>query len=180
MVSSFRALNDVFTMKRGTGSGVVTDWKQQGGTLLVSGDSRVIRVWDAHTENQILVCFYTSCSPRGIPNRSLGSGHQLRQSSHRHRIRPGIFNDVRSQFRRWHSESVRSTVRRGGRHRSLLRRTPVMGTECKVAPSPRSAVLVRKVGQRTFILRRWKPDMSVFQVLTGKSCSGTSELVTMP
>jgi len=59
MVSSFRALNDVITMKRGTGSGVVTDWKQQGGTLLVSGDSRVIRVWDAHTENQILVCFYT-------------------------------------------------------------------------------------------------------------------------
>ena len=59
IVSSFRALNDVFTMKRGTGSGVVTDWKQQGGTLLVSGDSRVIRVWDTHTENQILVCFYT-------------------------------------------------------------------------------------------------------------------------
>jgi len=57
MVSSFRALNDVITMKRGTGSGIVTDWKQQGGTLLVSGDSRVIRVWDAHTENQILVGF---------------------------------------------------------------------------------------------------------------------------
>ena len=55
MVSSFRALNDVIIMERGTGSGVVTDWKQQGGTLLVSGDSRVIRVWDAHTENQILV-----------------------------------------------------------------------------------------------------------------------------
>lgn len=57
MVSSFRALNDVITMKRGAGSGLVTDWKQQGGTLLVSGDSRVIRVWDAHTENQILVSF---------------------------------------------------------------------------------------------------------------------------
>jgi len=57
MVSSFRALNDVIAMKRGTGSGVVTDWKQQGGTLLVSGDSRVIRVWDAHTENQILASF---------------------------------------------------------------------------------------------------------------------------
>jgi len=111
MVSSFRALNDVFTMKRGTGSGVVTDWKQQGGTLLVSGDSRVIRVWDAHTENQILVRFRTFCSPRGVPNRSLGFGHQLGQPSHCHRIRPGIFNDVRGQFRRWHGESVRSTIR---------------------------------------------------------------------
>jgi len=63
MVSSFRALNDVIIMKRGTGSGVVTDWKQQGGTLLVSGDSRVIRVWDAHTENQILDLDTNSDSP---------------------------------------------------------------------------------------------------------------------
>jgi regulator-associated protein of mTOR len=53
MVSSFRGMNDVLPTQRG--SGVVTDWKQSGGTLLVSGDSRVIRVWDAHTENQILV-----------------------------------------------------------------------------------------------------------------------------
>ena len=149
MVSSFRALNDVFTMKRGTGSGVVTDWKQQGGTLLVSGDSRVIRVWDAHTENQILVRFHTFCSPCGILNRSVGPGHQLRQPSHCHCIRPGIFNDIRSQFRGWHCKGVRSTVRRGGRHCSLLWGTPVVGTERKVASSPRSAVLVRKVGQRS-------------------------------
>lgn len=57
MVSSFRGMNEVLPVRRG--SGVVTDWKQSGGTLLVSGDSRVIRVWDAHTESQILVitCF---------------------------------------------------------------------------------------------------------------------------
>jgi len=30
------------------------DWKQTGGSLLVGGDSRVIRVWDAHTETQVL------------------------------------------------------------------------------------------------------------------------------
>ncbi|KAG1895083.1 WD40-repeat-containing domain protein, partial [Suillus fuscotomentosus] len=33
---------------------LVLDWKQSGGTLLVGGDSRIIRVWDAHTETQVL------------------------------------------------------------------------------------------------------------------------------
>ncbi len=37
------------------GSGVVTSWKQAGGFLFVGGDSRIVRVWDAHTESQIMV-----------------------------------------------------------------------------------------------------------------------------
>lgn len=53
MVSAFRGLNEVIQMRQG--SGVVLDWKQSGGTLLVGGDSRVIKVWDAHTEIQGLV-----------------------------------------------------------------------------------------------------------------------------
>ena len=53
MVSSFRGLNEVIPMKRG--SGVVMDWKQSAGSLLVGGDSRIIRVWDVHTESQVLV-----------------------------------------------------------------------------------------------------------------------------
>lgn len=53
MVSSFRGLNDLIQMKKG--SGLVTDWKQAGGSLLVGGDSRIIRIWDAHTETQIMV-----------------------------------------------------------------------------------------------------------------------------
>jgi len=52
MVSSFRGLNEVIKVKRG--SGVVTSWKQNGGLLLVGGDSRIVRVWDAHTESQIM------------------------------------------------------------------------------------------------------------------------------
>ncbi|KAI0778960.1 raptor N-terminal caspase like domain-containing protein [Trametes elegans] len=52
MVSAFRGLNEVLQVKRG--SGVVTDWKQAGGTLLVGGDSRIVRVWDAHTESQVM------------------------------------------------------------------------------------------------------------------------------
>lgn len=53
MVSSFRGLNEVVRMKRG--AGVIAAWKQNGGNLLVSGDSRIVRIWDAHTEAQLLV-----------------------------------------------------------------------------------------------------------------------------
>ena len=53
MVSAFRGLSEIINVRRG--SGVVVDWKQAGGFLLVGGDSRIIRVWDAHTEAQLLV-----------------------------------------------------------------------------------------------------------------------------
>ncbi|KAF7965708.1 hypothetical protein HWV62_42187 [Athelia sp. TMB] len=52
MVSSFRGLSEVVQMKKG--SGFIMDWKQSGGTLLVGGDSHIIRVWDAHTETQVV------------------------------------------------------------------------------------------------------------------------------
>ena len=60
MVSAFRGLNEVLPVKGG--SGVITDWKQSGGagTLLVGGDSRIVRVWDAHTETQLMVCICLS------------------------------------------------------------------------------------------------------------------------
>jgi regulator-associated protein of mTOR len=52
-VTAFRALNEVIQMRQG--AGVTLDWKQSAGTLLVGGDSRVIKVWDAQTETQGLV-----------------------------------------------------------------------------------------------------------------------------
>ena len=55
MVSAFRALNEMVQTRQGTG--VVLDWKQSSGILLVGGDSRAIKVWDAGTETQGLVCF---------------------------------------------------------------------------------------------------------------------------
>ena len=63
MVSAFRGLSEIVSMRRG--SGVVVDWKQAGGFLLVGGDSRIIRVWDAHTEAQLLVRGYSTftCDP---------------------------------------------------------------------------------------------------------------------
>jgi len=53
MVSAFRGLNEVVQLRQGTG--VIMDWKQSAGILLVGGDSRVIKVWDAQTETQGLV-----------------------------------------------------------------------------------------------------------------------------
>jgi len=61
MVSSFRGLNGMVQMKQG--SGIILDWKQSGGTLLVGGDSRIIRVWDAHTEDHVLDLDTNSDSP---------------------------------------------------------------------------------------------------------------------
>ncbi|KAG6812628.1 hypothetical protein H0H92_001711 [Tricholoma furcatifolium] len=49
MVSAFRGLNEVIQLRQGTG--IITDWKQSSGHLLVGGDSRVIRSWDATAEN---------------------------------------------------------------------------------------------------------------------------------
>jgi len=56
MVSAFRALNEMVQLRQG--SGLVMDWKQSAGMLLVGGDSRVIKVWDAQTETQGLVCLH--------------------------------------------------------------------------------------------------------------------------
>lgn len=53
MVSAFRALTEMIQLRQG--SGMVLDWKQSAGTLLVGGDSHVIKVWDAQTETQGMV-----------------------------------------------------------------------------------------------------------------------------
>lgn len=48
LVSSWRALTDLLPSKRS--SGLVADWQQGRGTLLIGGDEKVIRVWDAPRE----------------------------------------------------------------------------------------------------------------------------------
>ena len=52
LVSSMRALPDLVRSKRP--SGLILNWQQITGSLLAGGDSRVIRVWDAHRE--LCVC----------------------------------------------------------------------------------------------------------------------------
>ncbi|PWW72919.1 hypothetical protein C7212DRAFT_354532 [Tuber magnatum] len=48
LVSSWRALTDLLPSRRS--SGLVAEWQQGRGTMLVGGDVRVIRVWDAPRE----------------------------------------------------------------------------------------------------------------------------------
>ena len=83
MVSTFRGLNEVIQMRKG--SGVIMDWKQSSGSLLVGGDSRVIRVWDAHTETQVLVSATSKLSLLLLIIPS-GLGNQCRQSCYVHDV----------------------------------------------------------------------------------------------
>jgi regulator-associated protein of mTOR len=53
LVTAFRALTEMLPLKRG--AGLVLDWRQQGGNLLAGGDSRLIKLWDAHTESALTV-----------------------------------------------------------------------------------------------------------------------------
>jgi regulator-associated protein of mTOR len=48
IVTSWRVLTDMLPSSKGTGT--ITDWQQGRGALLVGGDARVIRVWDAARE----------------------------------------------------------------------------------------------------------------------------------
>lgn len=52
LVSSMRALPHLIRSKRP--SGLIMDWQQISGSLLVGGDSRSVRIWDAHRE--LCVC----------------------------------------------------------------------------------------------------------------------------
>ena len=48
IVTSWRVLTDMLPSSKSTGT--ITDWQQGRGALLVGGDARVIRVWDAARE----------------------------------------------------------------------------------------------------------------------------------
>jgi len=52
LVTAFRGLSDlVYSDQRG--SGVVTEWEQESTTLMVSGNARIIRLWDMQREKKI-------------------------------------------------------------------------------------------------------------------------------
>lgn len=48
MISAWRGLTDMLLTPRS--SGLLTEWQQIRGSLLVTGDVKIIRIWDAHTE----------------------------------------------------------------------------------------------------------------------------------
>lgn len=55
LVSSWSALTDLLPSRRS--SGLVAEWQQGRGTMLVGGDVKVIRVWDAPREMCMSVSF---------------------------------------------------------------------------------------------------------------------------
>ena len=55
LVSAWRALTDLLPSNRS--SGLVAEWQQGRGSMLVGGDVRVIRVWDAPREMCLQVNF---------------------------------------------------------------------------------------------------------------------------
>ncbi|CCF56457.1 hypothetical protein KAFR_0B01580 [Kazachstania africana CBS 2517] len=49
MISAWRGLTEMLLTPRS--SGLITNWQQIRGSLLTTGDVKIIRVWDAHTES---------------------------------------------------------------------------------------------------------------------------------
>lgn len=67
LVSAWRALTNLLPVEKS--SGLITDWQQSRGTLLVGGDVRIIRVWDASRE----LCVADIPARSGSPITSLTS-----------------------------------------------------------------------------------------------------------
>lgn len=69
LVSAYRALTDLIPSNKN--AGLVLDWQQGQGKLLVAGDVKIIRVWDAATE----ICTQVQ-SPLPLPLPQPPSLHQ--------------------------------------------------------------------------------------------------------
>ncbi|KAI7823862.1 raptor N-terminal caspase like domain-containing protein [Gamsiella multidivaricata] len=67
IVTSWRVLTDMLPSSKSTGT--ITDWQQGRGSLLVGGDARVIRVWDAARE----LCISDIPTRSGAPVTSITS-----------------------------------------------------------------------------------------------------------
>ena len=68
LVTSFRALADMVPSNKN--AGLVFDWQQGQGKLIVAGDVKVIRVWNAATEICTNVGIYPSTKPLQLLTRS--------------------------------------------------------------------------------------------------------------
>lgn len=99
LVSSFQALGEVVKVKRG--SGLVLDWRQMGGNLLAGGDSRVIRLWDAHTESQLVVSpsAQNDFGQQNSPELA-GLGYKFGEPSNVDHVRPRLIVDLHRELRR--------------------------------------------------------------------------------
>ena len=97
--------------RAGTGSGLVMDWQQRRGSLIVSGDTRVIRVWDVERE----LCSQVGPRPTRtahrraatdapgsyVPRSALGPAHVVRVVHHNDHERSPARRPDHCRLRRW-------------------------------------------------------------------------------
>lgn len=98
MVSAFRALTDIVPSNKN--AGLVFDWQQGQGKLLVAGDVKVIRVWNAATE----ICTNVGVIKIEVSSPLLiGTGYPgtLRILYHIPYLRPSCRECFRRRIRRW-------------------------------------------------------------------------------
>ena len=77
LVTAWRALNDRIRVKRG--SGLVLHWQQDHGVLLAAGDTRNVRVWDAHREVCLQVRTVCPLSSRAVLSSNIFRNSQRMQ-----------------------------------------------------------------------------------------------------
>ncbi|XP_046991838.1 regulatory-associated protein of mTOR isoform X1 [Schistocerca americana] len=53
LVTAWHALSDIQNPRQNSGAGLVTHWEQKSQQLVVTGDARVIRLWDAESELKV-------------------------------------------------------------------------------------------------------------------------------
>lgn len=104
LVTAFTALKNLIPSTKN--AGIVLDWQQGQGKLLVAGDVKTIKVWNAATETYITVSF----PPKPLPFPSLihpppltsspGHPRSLRLLHHLPNLRPSRRQHLRRRLRR--------------------------------------------------------------------------------
>ena len=110
LVSAFRALTDLIPSTKN--AGLVFDWQQGQGKVLVAGDVKVIKVWNAATEICTSVGNQQPCDSRHVLT-TLGYSCSLRVMRHIFDIRPSSGQCFRRRFWRWCCACIRSTAQAG-------------------------------------------------------------------
>lgn len=123
LVTSFRALADMVPSNKN--AGLVFDWQQGQGKLIVAGDVKVIRVWNAATEICTNVGIYLSTKPLQLLTRS-GYTRTLRLVYHLVDIRPSRWSRIRCWLWRRRHTYVRSTRETSASNGQSLERAQTM------------------------------------------------------
>ena len=105
LVTAFRALTDLVPSNKN--AGLVFDWQQGRGLVLVAGDVKVIRVWNAGTE----ICTSVSCMTlfqSKVLTFSLGHTCKIRLMHHLSNFRSSRRRRVYCWLWRWRCSRLRS------------------------------------------------------------------------